>query len=158
MTSLGGSAELVLTADDQRLLTPVIVRHDYRHDVHLNGAPYRALWTRSGILGSTGAPQSWLFWPTTARPSAMLDTLGPGGSERRKTITGITRDSSGNALGGVTVMAFHTSDNRLDDTITSGPSGEFTCAVVDGDSYYILCYKPGAPDVYGTSINTVTPT
>lgn len=70
-------------------------------------------------------------------------------------ITGITKDSTGAALGGCTVDLFTTVDDRQVGTTTSDGSGNYTLECSLAGPFYLVAYKPGAPDVSGTTLNTV---
>jgi hypothetical protein len=79
----------------------------------------------------------------------------PPFSDRGTFITGVTRDSSGVAIGGVSVdLYLTTTDQKVDGTVSDG-SGNFTIGATGGP-YYLVAYKQGAPDVAGTSVNTLT--
>jgi len=72
-------------------------------------------------------------------------------------LTGITKDSTGAVLGGVTVQWFNTADDKLFYETTSDANGvyEFRTAGQPPNAYYLVAYKPGSPDVAGTTVNTL---
>lgn len=75
---------------------------------------------------------------------------------RPQIISGVTRDASGNPLGGCTVSLFSTATNVLREVVTSDANGNYTfSAINDGASYYAVAYLTGSPDVSGTSVNTL---
>lgn len=78
--------------------------------------------------------------------------------ERNYTITGITKDSSGVALGGCTVMLFNTSTCTLEQQVVSDASGNFTFIVDKTKKWFEVSYKVGTPDVAGTTVNTLVGT
>lgn len=73
------------------------------------------------------------------------------------TLNGVTRDSSGAILGGCTVKIYKTSDHTYVATTTSNAStGAYSFSgLTDGASYYIVSWKSGAPDVFGTTDDTL---
>jgi len=72
-------------------------------------------------------------------------------------IAGVTRDSAGAALGGVTVQLFRTWDDiYIGETVSDG-SGNYSIRASGSGTFYIVAYKAGAPDVAGTTVNTLTP-
>ncbi len=71
------------------------------------------------------------------------------------TISGVTKDSTGAALGVVTLDLFDTRTDALIATTTSDGSGNYSFGVSGGGSYYLVAYKAGVPDVAGTTINTL---
>lgn len=85
-------------------------------------------------------------------------TKGFHGPRRRieVLIGGYTRNGAGTALPACDVHLFRTSDDLEMDQTTSDASGyyEFRTAL-PAESYYAVAYKAGAPDVSGTTINTL---
>lgn len=71
-------------------------------------------------------------------------------------MSGVTRDVYGSPLGGVTVKVFRTADDVLVSSIISDPSGNFTVTTpYYPDTHYLVTYKTGSPDVFGSSTNTL---
>ena len=73
-------------------------------------------------------------------------------------ITGITRDNAGAALGSCRVELMRTGgDTFVAETISDG-SGNFTLVTPNNSgTFYLVAYKVGSPDKAGTSVNTLTP-
>jgi len=71
-------------------------------------------------------------------------------------IFGVTRDSVGAALAACTVNLFRTLDGVRVDSMVSDAGGiyEFRSASLS-TAYYVVAYKPGSPDVAGTTVNTL---
>jgi hypothetical protein len=71
-------------------------------------------------------------------------------------ITGITRDSTGATLGTCSVHLFESAtDIEVAETMSDG-SGNFTFVLGNNAGFfYIVAYKPGSPDVAGTTVNTL---
>lgn len=74
----------------------------------------------------------------------------------RYVVAGVTKDSTGALLGACTVRLFDTATNVLVATTDSDESGNFAFYVSPDTAYYIVAYKPGTPDVAGTTVNTIT--
>ena len=71
-------------------------------------------------------------------------------------ITGVTKDSTGVALGNCVVQLFRTGDDVLVQETSSDGSGNYTCNPPNNAGYfYIVAYKAGSPDVAGTTVNTL---
>lgn len=71
------------------------------------------------------------------------------------TITGVTRGSTGAALGGVSLEVFRT-DGTLVSRTTSDGSGNFVTDPVGlGATYQVDAYLSGSPDVAGTTKNNL---
>lgn len=83
-------------------------------------------------------------------------------------ITGVTRDSSGAALGSVILYAYESvtpiqnePKTRLVNMTTSdATSGAYSMEVHSqpGCQFVLSAYKAGSPDVTGATVNTLTPT
>lgn len=72
-------------------------------------------------------------------------------------IIGVTKDSSGVALGNCVVQLFQTSIDLLHQETTSDASGNYAFYPSVASPFYIVAYKAGAPDVAGTTVNTLVP-
>jgi hypothetical protein len=75
--------------------------------------------------------------------------------ERNFTITGVTKDSSGAALGGCTVKLFNRATDAKEQETVSDGSGNYSFIVSRTQTYYVVAYLPGSPDVAGTTLNTL---
>lgn len=80
----------------------------------------------------------------------------PGGVANFR-LSGVTRDSSGAAIGGCRVELFVTAmDVAIADTI-SDAGGNFAFDMPGTGPFYLVAYKAGGPDLAGTTINTLMP-
>jgi hypothetical protein len=85
------------------------------------------------------------------------------GSNIRFTVSGITRDGSGVALGGCSVEALRVDkmhpavrqENALVAETVSDGSGNFSLDVPANVAYMLIGYKVGSPDVAGVTVNVV---
>lgn len=76
-----------------------------------------------------------------------------------RTIAGQTQDSLNLPLASCTVVLFLSTTNQPFSTTTSDASGNYSFQVPDdGSLYYAVAYKSGAPDVEGTTVNTLVGT
>lgn len=74
------------------------------------------------------------------------------------TLSGVTRDSAGAALGLCTVKVFITGSDAKEFETTSSAAGAWSINVgASKGPYYVVAYKSGAPVLAGTSINTLVP-
>jgi hypothetical protein len=80
---------------------------------------------------------------------------GTGLSDRAYTISGVTRDSTGAALASCTVELFDTRSDTVVQRAVSDGSGAYSFGVSGGGSYYVVAYRAGAPDLAGTTVNTL---
>jgi hypothetical protein len=74
------------------------------------------------------------------------------------TISGVTRDASGNPLPNCSVVIFRTPDNSVAAVGTSDASGHYALGASPVIQQYAVGYLPGSPDVAGTTVNTLTGT
>jgi hypothetical protein len=123
----------------------------------------------SGALGRTSfaAPRKSDYGPRGARgtPLARSGTGRIGGiakafrSQSFATtsiyVRGITKDSTGTPLGACPVHLFRTSDDVEVDQSVSDGSGNYSLVCAGSGTFYVVAYKPGAPDVAGTTVNTL---
>lgn len=72
-------------------------------------------------------------------------------------ISGVTRDSTGAALGNCTVHIYDTGTDTKQATTVSDGSGNYSVSLATNSGFfYVVAYLPGSPDVAGTTVNTVT--
>jgi hypothetical protein len=95
--------------------------------------------------------------PNTQGPRAFLsfEEIPAVFPERNFTISGITKDSAGAALGGCTVSLFNVATNVLEQIQVSDAGGNYSFVVDKTYRWYAVAYKAGAPDVAGTTVNTL---
>jgi hypothetical protein len=76
------------------------------------------------------------------------------------TISGQTKDSTGAILGSCHVDLFRTANDLLMEETTSNADGYyfFKSPLRSPNTYYVVAYKVGAPDVAGTTVNTLAGT
>jgi hypothetical protein len=84
--------------------------------------------------------------------------LGYSGNIRPNYVRGALVDINSSPVINATVTSFVTATNALDGTTTSDANGNYEapCFVTSGN-HFIVAYKPGSPDIAGTSVNTLTP-
>ena len=73
------------------------------------------------------------------------------------TLSGVTFDSNGAILPSCAVGLYRTSDDKLmDRTVSDAVTGAFSFQTIGpGELYYMVGYLVGAPDVEGTTLNTL---
>ena len=101
------------------------------------------------------------------RPPADFLVMAPLMKPIRYLITGVTKDSTGTPLGGCAVQVYETlpgimpmePGGRLVNMGTSDANGNYSLEVhsLPGCRFRVDAYKAGAPDVAGTTVNTLTP-
>lgn len=70
-------------------------------------------------------------------------------------ISGRTLDAASAVLPSCTVKLFRTRDDLLVDQAVSDGLGGYAFSVSAAESYYVVAYLPGSPDVSGTTLNTL---
>ncbi len=145
---------------------------------------YHPKWDR----GNSRGPRTWRdrnrwtgLWPT-ARFSGGGDVGGSGympvgqglgdsgmwepfscdgeGTQTKRFIRGTCVDASEVPVANATVQAFRTSDDFYAGEGVSLDDGTYYVGVEQalGVAHYLVAYKPGSPDIAGTTVNTLTPT
>lgn len=71
-------------------------------------------------------------------------------------ITGVTKDSNGAALASCVVQLFRTVDDVFMFESVSDGAGNYELTALGSGPFYIVAYKAGAPDVAGTTVNTLS--
>lgn len=79
-----------------------------------------------------------------------------GGNDTRYGISGVTRDVYNSPLTFCTVKLFRTVDDSLVYTAQSDGNGQYTVLTPYTDNHYLVTYKVGPPDVFGSSPNNLT--
>ena len=105
-----------------------------------------------------GFAKSFVSYNIETRPQHLVDprlSLEEEGTLNLR-LTGVSRDSSGTALGACTVMLFRTQDRTLVAEMVSDASGNYSFSLLTGGPFFLVEYKAGSPDVSGTSLNTLT--
>lgn len=117
----------------------------------------------AGRAGNQG--RGVLAIPGLRLSSTLVGRTGPRGRPFRSrpfsttsvSITGVTRDSTGAVLASCVVQLFRTVDDAIQLETASDGSGAFVFYPGVGGPFYLVAYKAGAPDLAGTTVNTVQP-
>lgn len=82
------------------------------------------------------------------------------GSPQSRFIRGNCVDASDVAVANPIVQAFRTSDDAFMGEAQANTDGTYVVPVasVPGVQHYLVAYKAGAPDIFGTTVNTLTNT
>lgn len=68
----------------------------------------------------------------------------------------IATDGSGTPMAGATINLFRTADNAFIDRVVSGADGSYEFRTpAPASNYFVVAYKAGAPDVAGTTVNSL---
>jgi hypothetical protein len=162
MTSFVGNATSAfsnqLAKDDKRMMPRYFVEADPFEVVRI-GASWDLLmgyenffWPGAGRLDTPNDFILGALWHSTPE---MFEPAG-GGSNSRFGIIGITRDEYGSPLGGVLVKLFRTANDEKVDQIISDSFGNYLVSTpYYPEGHYLVQYKTGTPDRFGSSINTL---
>lgn len=100
------------------------------------------------MRGTSGPPNTKALNPVKSFPAIS--------GEQNFTISGVTKDSAGAVLGSVTVELFDTNTDTIKArTISDATTGYYIFYVMSGSNNYAVAYKTGAPDVAGTTANSL---
>ena len=92
--------------------------------------------------------------PSVGRPSVVHRLMPP--PVTWPLIAGVTRDSTGAALGSCVVDLMLTATDSKIDGVVSDSTGAYSFKSGQyGKTYYVVAYKAGSPDRAGTSVNTL---
>ncbi len=112
------------------------------------------LWPRSNFIGASVGMGSYMCELSNGLENwDWLEFLYAEGKvgQRRDGIAGITRDSTGAALAGVTVKGFDLATDLIVDTTVSDASGNFVVTTpFTGQTMYCIAYLAGTP-VFGAT-------
>ena len=93
---------------------------------------------------------------TKSLPSVRAFNAFPSASRWQLfSISGITKDSAGAALGNCVIKLYRTSDDLESYSTVSDDSGNYILPVNNLTQWYAVAYKAGSPDVAGTTVNTL---
>jgi hypothetical protein len=152
------TSQLGLAVEDNRLMPQYHVENDPFIVVRITAAwnlfmgyetPW---WPGAGRLDTPDdACLQDIYWATPE----MFEPKG-GGTNSRFGVQGVTRDEYGSPLGGVLVKLFRTSDDQKIDQIVSDSFGNYLVSTpYYPDAHYLVQYKTGTPDRFGSSVNTL---
>jgi hypothetical protein len=113
---------------------------------------YQTAWWpgNRGFFGGQGVDMSCLY------PVQRWQYYLAQGSMGRFGIRGTTRDRYGSALAGVTVKLFKTAtDEKVAEVVSDGNGAFLVTTPYYPDAHYMVQYKAGTPDVFGSSPNTL---
>ncbi len=117
------------------------------------------LWPRSNFMcGDISAAPLALFGMDPSQQNRWGVGPDEGGGQQQLKIRGTTRDSGGNPLGNCVVQGFVTSTEAFVGQVTSDTGGYYELPTpFVAKAHYLVAYKPGGPDVAGTTVNTLVP-
>lgn len=82
------------------------------------------------------------------------------GCSINKFLKGVCRDADSNVVANAIVQGFRTVDDVYTGQTVSLNDGTYILPTDNaaGVQHYLVAYKPGSPDIAGTTVNTLTPT
>lgn len=137
--------QIILRRNDRRLVGVQFQDNEPPQNFH---SPW---WPRSGgFVGDLGADVGLLEANLGYEPPEITR-----GISSRLGFVGVTRDQYGAPLAACTVRVFRTSDGALVHETVSDANGAFLGCAYDTSAYFLVFYKAGSPDVFGTTVNTL---
>ena len=112
---------------------------------------------RAGMAGQLGLPGDIPGGgrPGGGRPGKGLAFRSVPFSTYQASVVGVTNNSTGSPLAACTVDLFQTLGNAFVASVVSDGSGNFKFFPTVSGPFYLVAYLAGAPDVAGTSVNTL---
>jgi len=82
------------------------------------------------------------------------------GTQSKRFLRGTVQDSVGSPVAGALVQGFVTSTDAYVGEVQSNLDGTYVLGTetLPGVAHYLVAYKPGSPDIAGTTVNTLTST
>jgi hypothetical protein len=107
-------------------------------------------------MGSDGAAPRDLAFPDLFEPFS----CDGEGTQSKRFIKGTCVDASEVAIAGAIVQGFVTATDAYVGEVQSNLDGTYTLGTetLPGVQHYLVAYKPGSPDIAGTTVNTLTST
>ena len=143
-----------IAACDQKLLSAAWRDLDMTH--------FKSTWVSFDDFGSGWWPGGAGLYGDQSADFGCLQTVDweeyevCSGQSQRYGITSVTRDVYGSPLPFCTVKLYRTSDDLLVYVSTSDGNGAFSVFTpYYPDAHFLVTYKVGTPDVFGTSVNTL---
>ncbi len=125
---------------------------DYRVSVSYGITPLAPeLWNSPQIAGYDMAGLFGMLQRRSYEPVSVMV-----GTKARKIISGLTLNSSGVAVGGVTVRGFQQSNHEYIGSVVSAPDGSYSLPTPYSTAHYVVAYLAGSPDTAGTTVNNLT--
>lgn len=168
MTGFVGNAtsamSVLLLGDDKRIFPGFMTDQDPFAIVMID-EPYlffqyeTLYWPRSDFTGNTTGVASEILGATWRDKTELIQPCG-GGSSSRMAIFGTCRDVYGTPVVGAVVKLFKTlntptpgKDVLLDEVVSDGNGNYTVTTPYYPDTHYIVEYKTGSPDIFGSSRN-----
>lgn len=126
-----------------------------RMKLHASGLALRDYttpwWPRHGLLGDVAVDVGALdfAWQGFELPEMTR------GISSRLAFLGTSRDQYGSPLGGCTIICYRTTDRSFVSEVVSNADGSFFVNTFYPDQHFLVFYKAGFPDVFGTTVNTL---
>jgi len=144
-----------LFGNDDLYLPDPLANYYRRCDIWFGISTFRTPWWPSAGAGALLGDAGNVTYDKIIRYTDSWPNL-PGGANGRLSFVGITRDAFGSPLGGVNVKLFRTSTDELVSSVVSDANGNYTITTpYYPDPHYMVCYKAGPPDTFGTTVNTL---
>ena len=117
---------------------------------------------RSGFYTDPAGPTNVDLFQNRASQAGSFEPplTGVGGNATQNFIMGRCKDSVGNGVSGAVVQTFRTADDTLISETNADSNGYYEAGTPQpaGTQHYIVAYRAGAPDIAGTTVNTLTAT
>ncbi len=118
-----------------------------------------ALWPRSRVSGAEMSCAMLSEDSTTAGVWGFADRAPEYslGAHSLFKITGMVKDAAGDPVANAIVRGFRSANHEFVREVEADGSGNYWFGTQYLEAHYLVAYKPGSPDIAGTTVNTLMP-
>jgi len=151
----------ILDMNDERICMPSSRWNVWDRSAQLRPWEDGMLWPSSRLMWGDSSQGANLFGNDAAtinRFESISNQTDETGGQGRLKIRGFTQDGTGAALGSCLIQGFiNSNDVYVGQCVSDGGGYYEFCSQYSGQAHYLVAYKPGSPDVAGTTVNTLVP-
>lgn len=123
---------------------------------------WSCLWPTSRFCGGGDIGQGYAPIGQDLSASGMFESFScdGAGTQTKNFLRGVCKDSTSAIVANAIVQGFVTGTDAFVGEVTAGADGTYLLGTeqLKSTPHYLVAYKPGAPDIAGTTVNTLLPT
>lgn len=125
-------------------------------------ARWSSLWPTCRFCGGGDIGQGYIAIGQDLSNSGMFEPFSRDGdgTQSRNFLRGVCKDSTSTIVANAIVQGFVTGTDVFVGEVTGGEDGTYLLGTeqLKTTPHYLVAYKPGSPDIAGTTVNTLLPT